>query len=121
MKEMDKSRELYSREGDNSSRFEGKTMPWENTVRRKKNLSQMCSFDYTAVAAIGKLGPINWLTTPFWLLHLTVLSRSYCKCVFLVTRTFTWYQIFYLVTLTFLFDLLLINVNFSLALKEEER
>ena len=31
MGEMDKSRELYSREGDNSSRFEGKTVPWEHT------------------------------------------------------------------------------------------
>ena len=29
--EMDKSRELYSKEGDNSSRFEGKTVPWEHT------------------------------------------------------------------------------------------
>ena len=28
--EMDKSRELYSKEGDNSSRFEGKTVPWEH-------------------------------------------------------------------------------------------
>ena len=30
--EMDKSRELYSKEGDNSSRFEGKTVPWEHTI-----------------------------------------------------------------------------------------
>ena len=30
--EVDKSRELYSKEGDNSSRFEGKTMPWEHTI-----------------------------------------------------------------------------------------
>ena len=29
---MDKSRELYSRVGDNSSRFEGKTVPLEHTV-----------------------------------------------------------------------------------------
>ena len=29
---MDKSRELYSREGDNSSWFEGKTVPWEHTM-----------------------------------------------------------------------------------------
>ena len=32
MGEMDKSRELYSKEGDNSSRFEGKTVPWEHTI-----------------------------------------------------------------------------------------
>ena len=32
MGEMDKSREWYSREGDNSSRFEGKTVPWEHTI-----------------------------------------------------------------------------------------
>ena len=30
--EMDKSRELYSKEGDNSSRFEGKTVPREHTI-----------------------------------------------------------------------------------------
>ena len=30
---IDKSWELYSREGDNSNRFEGKTMPWEHTIR----------------------------------------------------------------------------------------
>ena len=32
MAEMDKSRELYSKEGDNSSRFEGKTVPLEHTI-----------------------------------------------------------------------------------------
>ena len=32
MGEMDKSRELYSKEGDNSSQFEGKTVPWEHTI-----------------------------------------------------------------------------------------
>ena len=32
MVEMDKSRELYSKEGDNSSRFEGKTVLWEHTI-----------------------------------------------------------------------------------------
>ena len=32
MGEMDKFRELYSKEGDNSSRFEGKTVLWEHTV-----------------------------------------------------------------------------------------
>ena len=30
--DMDKSRELYSKEGDNSSQFEGKTVPWEHTI-----------------------------------------------------------------------------------------
>ena len=32
MGEMDKSRELYSKEGDNSSQFEGKTVPSEHTI-----------------------------------------------------------------------------------------
>ena len=32
MGEMDKSRELYFKEGDNSSRFEEKTVPWEHTI-----------------------------------------------------------------------------------------
>ena len=32
MGEIDKSQELYSKEGDNSSRFEGKTVPWEHTI-----------------------------------------------------------------------------------------
>ena len=32
MGEMDKSRELYSKEGDNFSQFEGKTVPWEHTI-----------------------------------------------------------------------------------------
>ena len=29
---MDKSQELYSIEGDNSSWFEGKTVAWEHTI-----------------------------------------------------------------------------------------
>ena len=37
MGEMDKSRELYSKEGDNSSRFEGKTVPREYTIDCSKN------------------------------------------------------------------------------------
>ena len=32
MGEMDKSRELISKEGDNSSQFEGKTVAWEHTI-----------------------------------------------------------------------------------------
>ena len=32
MEEMDKSRELYSKEGDNSSLFEGKTVLLEHTI-----------------------------------------------------------------------------------------
>ena len=31
MGEMDKSRDLYSKEGDNSSQIEGKTVAWEHT------------------------------------------------------------------------------------------
>ena len=37
MGEMDKSQELYSREGDNSSRFEGKTVPLEHTIYQSTN------------------------------------------------------------------------------------
>ena len=33
MVNMDKSQELYSREGDNFSRFEGKTVVWEHTIQ----------------------------------------------------------------------------------------
>ena len=32
MGEMDKSWELYSKVGGNSSRFEGKAVPWEHTI-----------------------------------------------------------------------------------------
>ena len=32
MGEKDKSRELYSRQGDNSSQFEWKTVLWEHTI-----------------------------------------------------------------------------------------
>ena len=32
MGEMNKSRVLYSKEGDNSSRFEGKTVPCKHTI-----------------------------------------------------------------------------------------
>ena len=32
MGEMNKSRELYSKEGDNPIRFEGKIVPWEHTI-----------------------------------------------------------------------------------------
>ena len=38
MGEMDKSRELYSKEGDNSSQFEGKTVSWEHTIAMTINL-----------------------------------------------------------------------------------
>ena len=32
MGEMDKSPELHSKEGDNSSRFKGKTVAWEHNI-----------------------------------------------------------------------------------------
>ena len=35
MGEMDKSWELYSKEGDNSRQFEGKTVPWEHTIAQR--------------------------------------------------------------------------------------
>ena len=38
MGEMDKSRELYSKEGDNSSQFEGKTVAWEHTIWNKPHM-----------------------------------------------------------------------------------
>ena len=38
MGEMDKSLELYSREGDNSSQFEGKTVPWEHACIHSQKL-----------------------------------------------------------------------------------
>ena len=40
IEEMDKSQELYSREGNNCSRFEGKTVGWEHTIiiKLKKGL-----------------------------------------------------------------------------------
>ena len=43
----------------------------------------VCSFDYTAFAVSGKVGPVNRLTTPIDLLviQLTVLSRYRNCCV----------------------------------------
>ena len=47
---MDKSRELYSKEKDNSSKFEGKTVAWEHTslylasVRRPRTLIAIWTF-----------------------------------------------------------------------------
>ena len=38
MGEMDKSRELYSTEGDNSNRFEGKTVQLEHAITSLRNL-----------------------------------------------------------------------------------
>ena len=40
-----------------------------------------------------------------------MIELSYCTCLFLVTRPFTWYPNFCLVTLTLKFDLLLKNFN----------
>ena len=50
MGEMDKSRELYSKEGDNSSQFEGKIVPWEHTI----------VFAHTDVTPL--VGPPYWIT-----------------------------------------------------------
>ena len=44
MGEMDKSRELYSREGDNASQFEGKPVAWEYTIIR---LQKKCAYHVT--------------------------------------------------------------------------
>ena len=46
---------------------------------------------------------------------------SYCTCVFLVTRPFTWYHnFFYLVTLTLKFDLLLKLLTLAITIKLQE-
>ena len=47
MGEIDKSRELYSIEGDNSSRFEGKTVVWEHTIQQSNYFSLILSFILT--------------------------------------------------------------------------
>ena len=67
---------------------------------------------------IFTLLPWPWSLTYFWktlTLDITfkpeVIRLSYCTCVFLVTRPFTRYHIFYLVTLTLKFDPLMKNFN----------
>ena len=50
MGEMDKSRELYSKVGDNSSQFERKTVVWEHTIARnfcKYQISQILTGVYS--------------------------------------------------------------------------
>ena len=42
--EMDKSQELYSREGDNSSGFERKTVAWEHTIPNGMHYFVFCTF-----------------------------------------------------------------------------
>ena len=44
MVEMDKSRELYSREGDNSCQFEGKTVAWGHTIVNIATIMGMVSY-----------------------------------------------------------------------------
>ena len=39
MGEMDKSQDLYSREENNSSQFEGKTVAWEHTICGKNAIA----------------------------------------------------------------------------------
>ena len=51
MGEMDKSRELNSKEGDNSSRFEGKSVPWEHTICA---IQQICT-NYTVFAILMQM------------------------------------------------------------------
>ena len=46
MGEMDKSRELNSRMGDNSSRFEGKTVPWEHSTYGTSITHLLCMFHF---------------------------------------------------------------------------
>ena len=55
MKEMDKFRELYSREGDNSIRFEGKTVLLEHTIPLM-SFVQECYSWYSHTSCVT----INW-------------------------------------------------------------
>ena len=41
MEEMDKFKELYSKEGDNSSQYEGKIVAWEHTYKLNINKSKV--------------------------------------------------------------------------------
>ena len=53
MGEMDKSRELYSKEGDNSSKFEGKTVAWEHTIMAICPLLNLkCKTNYFYIAGL---------------------------------------------------------------------
>ena len=54
MGQIDKSRELYSKEGDHSSRFEGKTVPWEHTISYKCDLIQKWLINNSASKYIFK-------------------------------------------------------------------
>ena len=50
MGEKGKSRDLYSREGDTSSRFEGKTVAWEHTLLQEGKVKlekSAISLEYT--------------------------------------------------------------------------
>ena len=58
MGEMDEFRQLYSREGDNSSRFEEKTAAWEHTVviirvcdylKNKQLMIEMCCIELRVI------------------------------------------------------------------------
>ena len=64
---MDKSRELYSKEGDNSSRFEGKTVPLEHTIQcfrvhdkhNKMNIERNFVFTFYNRSNFNISGPVK--------------------------------------------------------------
>ena len=67
----------------------------------------------------GELPSVSASTSAAWTKTLTlvitfkpeVIGLSYCTCVFLVTRPFTWYHNFLPCALTLKFDLLLKSFN----------
>ena len=94
------------------------------TRRDRAFILQMCipcDKTFHMVPLFFTLWPWPWSLTYFWkTLTLAItfkpeeIKLSYCTCVFLVTRPFTWYHNFFdLVTLTLKFDLLVWNFNFG--------
>ena len=69
MGEMDKSRELYSKEGDNSRQIEGKTVPWEHTIVVDSRISMSFNIIQTlSTAEIGNCCVLasSQLSPKFW-------------------------------------------------------
>ena len=68
MGEMDKSWELYSKVGGNSSRFEGKAVPWEHTITIYRPFLKHCTLTNKAVGAmwrtLSKPPQRRWGTVP---------------------------------------------------------
>ena len=80
---MDKSRELYSREGDtcNSSRFEGKTVPWEHTIQ---NFLCPQTNEHRGVVIQSSASPrYSWISN--WLSTLVLISF----CFYIIINDYT--------------------------------